>query len=163
MSNMVHLEHPFEPIYDAESSILILGTMPSVKSREAGFYYANPRNAFWRIIASICGCTVPATDDDKKQMLLKNHIALWDVCKKCDIKGSDDSSIKNEVPTDIPGLLRKTSIRTIYANGTKAFDQYNKLVKPQTHMDIILLPSTSPAYCKINEQEKLKIWTETIK
>lgn len=162
MSDLINVEHPFEPIYDKNSTILILGTMPSVKSRQAGFYYAHPRNAFWRIISDICGCSVPDADEGKKQMLLNNHIALWDVCKNCDIHGSSDSSIRNEIPTDIPRLINEASIRKIYANSHTAAKQYNKLVRPQTNMDIVELPSTSPAYCRISEEEKKKIWKEAI-
>lgn len=113
MGKQEHIEHPFEPIYDSESTILILGTMPSVKSREAGFYYANPRNSFWRIIAYICDEAVPATDDEKRELLHRNHIAIWDVCKSCSIRNSDDSSIKDVVLTDIPSLLKKTKIKRI--------------------------------------------------
>ena len=162
MSDFVNVEHPFEPIYDENSTILILGSMPSVKSREAGFYYAYKGNAFWRIIADICGCPVPDTNEEKKKLLLNNHIAIWDVCKNCDIQGSSDSSIKNEIPTDIPGLLKRAPIQKIYANGKTAAKEYNVLIKPQTGMDIITLPSTSPRYGKITEQDKKRIWKETI-
>lgn len=169
MNNLVNVEHPFEPIYDENSTILILGSMPSVKSRKAGFYYAHRGNAFWRIIAEICKCPVPDTTEEKRRLLLKNHIAIWDVCKNCDIKGSSDNSIKNAIPTDIPGLLKRAPIQKIYANGQKAANQYDKFVKSQTGMDIILLISSSGARnydrktkMKITEQEKIKIWKETI-
>ena len=158
-----------EPIYDENSTILILGTMPSVKSRKAGFYYAHEGNAFWRIISYICDYPVPDTVDAKKELLLDNHIAIWDVCKNCDIEGSKDSSIKNEIPADIPRLLEEAPIKRIYANGQKAAKQYKKFVQQQTGIDIIPLVSSSSAYNhnkktgeKITEQEKKKIWKETI-
>lgn len=162
MRELEKVEHPFAPVYDENATILILGTLPSVQSRKAGFYYGNPRNAFWRIMASVCGCPAPESVEAKKEMLLRHHIALWDVCQSCDIRGSSDSSIRNEVPADIPSLLQKTSIQRIYANSRKAAEQYDRLVKPQTHLDIITLPSTSPAYCAISEQEKLRVWKEKI-
>lgn len=161
MNNLIKVENPFEPIYDENSTILILGSIPAVKSRKEGFYYSDPRNAFWEIISYICGDPVPNTNEDKKQMLLDNHIAIWDVCKSCDIKGSNDSSIKNETPTDIPELLKKAPIQRIYANGQRAAEQYNKFVKSQTGMDIIQLVSSSGAR-GIAKQEKKRIWKETI-
>ena len=168
MSNVTNVEHPFEPIYNENSTILILGTIPSVKSRKTGFYYAHGGNAFWRIIAYICDYPVPDTVDAKKKLLLDNHIAIWDVCKNCDIEGSKDSSIKSEIPADIPGLLKKAPIKRIYANGQKAAKQYKKFVQQQTGIDIIPLASSSGAYNhkksgeKITEQDKKKIWKEKI-
>lgn len=162
MAELSNIEHPFEPIYDENSTILILGTMPSVKSRAVGFYYGNPRNAFWRIIAYICNTSIPTTVEEKTELLLKNHIAIWDVCKSCDIKNSDDNSIRNAVPTDIPGLIEKTKIKRIYANSQKAAKQYDKFVKKDTGIDIVTLPSTSPAYCSVTEEYKMQEWKKLI-
>lgn len=169
MSDLINVENPFEPIYDENSTILILGSLPAVKSRKKGFYYSDSRNAFWEIISYVCGCSVPNTNEDKKQMLLNNHIAIWDICKSCDIKGSSDSSIKNETPTDIPKLLKKAPIQKIYANGKTAADIYNELVKPQTGIDIIRLVSSCNAQnydkktkIRITKQDKKRIWKETI-
>lgn len=162
MAELSNVEHPFEPIFDADSTILILGTMPSVQSRKAGFYYANPRNSFWRIIAHICNAPVPMTDNEKKQLLYENHIAIWDVCKSCDIRNSDDNSIRNTVPTDIPSLIKKTKIKRIYANSQKAAKQYDKFVKKDTDIEIVTLPSTSPAYCSVTEEYKMHEWKRLI-
>lgn len=162
MAELSKIEHPFEPIYDENSTILILGTMPSVKSRETGFYYGHPRNAFWRILAHICNEPVPQTIEEKKNLLYRNHIAIWDVCRSCDIRNSDDSSIRNAVPADIPGLLKRTRIKKIYANSKKAAQQYDRLVKKYTKIDIITLPSTSPARCNITEEYKMQVWKQLI-
>lgn len=162
MAELSNIEHPFEPIYDENSTVLILGTMPSVKSRQAGFYYANPRNAFWRLIAHICDAPVPMTVEEKKELLHKNHIAIWDVCKSCDIKNSDDSTIKNAVPTDIPSLIKKTKIKRIYGNSKKAADQYNRYVRKDIGIDIVPLTSSSSASCRVNEEYKKQEWKELI-
>lgn len=138
-------KHTFGPVYNKESKILILGSFPSVKSREGGFYYHHPQNRFWKVISSLYGEETPCSLEEKKAILLRNHIAIWDVIDRCDIEGSSDSSIKNVVPADIAGLLKKTSIQKIYANGNKAYELYQKYCFPVTKHDIIKLPSTSPA------------------
>jgi hypoxanthine-DNA glycosylase len=140
-----HVQHTFEPVYDDNSQILILGTFPSVKSREQHFYYGHPQNRFWKVIAEITGDMVPGTIEEKKQLLLKNSIAVWDVIQSCDITGSSDSSIRNVVPNDIPGLLAKTNIKVIAANGAKAAALYNKYILEKTGLPIVTMPSTSPA------------------
>lgn len=162
MTEVQRVEHPFEPIYDADSTILILGTMPSVKSRKDGFYYANPRNAFWRIIAYICEESVPTTVEEKTDLLIRNHIAIWDVCKSCDIEKSKDSSIKNTIPTDIPNLIKRTKIKRIYANGETAAKQYDKYVKKDIGLDIVTLISSSSARTAFTENDKMKNWKNLI-
>ena len=117
-----HIVHSFEPVYDKASEILILGTLPSVKSRENNFYYGHKQNRFWKVLATLLKEPVPHTIEEKKAMLLAHRIALWDVIQSCDIKGSSDSSIKNVQPTDIGMILEKTNITRIYANGNKAKD-----------------------------------------
>lgn len=140
-----HVVHSFEPVYNSDSKILILGTLPSVKSRENHFYYGHKQNRFWKLLARICEEDVPETIEEKKAMLLRNHIAIWDVIYSCDIQGSSDSSIKNVVPTDLKQVLASSSITQIYANGNKAGALYKKYQQSNTNMDIIVLPSTSPA------------------
>ena len=108
-----YVEHPFPPLYDGTSRILILGSFPSVKSREQLFFYGHPQNRFWKVLAKLLGWEEPVTIEDKKKMLLDHRIAIWDVLESCDIQGSSDSSIKNPVAADIPGLLQKTNIRRI--------------------------------------------------
>lgn len=142
---MNQIQHTIEPIYNKQSQILILGSFPSVKSREAGFFYHHPQNRFWKVIASLTGQEVPLTVEEKKDMLLTNGIALWDVISSCEIKGSSDSSITNVVPADLSLILGKCNIKQIYINGNKAYDLYQKYCYPLTQIEALKLPSTSPA------------------
>ena len=140
-----HIVHSFEPVYDKDSEILILGTLPSVKSRENNFYYGHKQNRFWKVLAILLKEPVPDTIEEKKAMLLAHRIALWDVIQSCDIKGSSDSSIKNVQPTDIGMILEKTNMTQIYANGNKAGQLYKRYQFPVTGIEATVLPSTSPA------------------
>ena len=140
-----HIVHSFEPVYDKASEILILGTLPSVKSRENNFYYGHKQNRFWKVLATLLKEPVPDTIEEKKAMLLAHRIALWDVIQSCDIKGSSDSSIKNVQTTDIGMILEKTNITRIYANGNKAGQLYKRYQFPVTGIEAMVLPSTSPA------------------
>jgi len=134
----------FRPVYDSNSKILVLGTFPSVKSREAKFYYQHPRNRFWNVISEIVQKKEYETIEDMRKMLIDNNIALWDVIESCEITGSSDSSIKNIVPADLSIILDNANIKKIYANGDKAFKIYMKYAYPITKREIIKLPSTSP-------------------
>lgn len=151
--------HPFSPIYDANSRVLILGTFPSVKSREGEFYYHHPQNRFWRVISGLLGEEHPITIEDKKQLLLRNRIALWDVIHSCEITGSSDSSIRNVVTNDIDSLLKQVRIREIFANGGTAFRLYMKYINPVTGRDIIQLPSTSPANAACSLEQLMSRWS----
>ena len=137
--------HEFPPVYDENSEILILGSFPSVKSREMQFFYGHPQNRFWKVLAQVLNETVPQTIPEKKEMLLRHHIALWDVIASCDIAGSSDSSIKNVVPADIAKILKESSVQRIYANGDKAYRLYKKYCEKETGKKAEKLPSTSPA------------------
>lgn len=137
--------HNIEPVYDRESSILILGSFPSVKSRETGFFYGHPQNRFWTLLSGILECGKPETIEEKKRMLLENKIAVWDVIAKCDITGSGDSSIKNAEPNDILFLINESNISKIFCNGKTSFKLYKKYIEPVTHIEAQCLPSTSPA------------------
>lgn len=139
------LIHPIKPVYDKNSRILILGSFPSVKSREEGFFYGHAQNRFWRVIAYVYGKEIPETIGEKKVLLLENNIAVWDVIHSCEINGSSDSSIKNVVPNDISDLLSETSIEKIFVNGKKAFQLYRKYIEPRVSREAVCLPSTSPA------------------
>ncbi|HHT92517.1 MAG TPA: DNA-deoxyinosine glycosylase [Clostridia bacterium] len=141
------VRHPYEPVFNIDSKVLILGTVPSVASRKYGFYYTHPQNRFWKVLSSILNEEFPDTIEKKTDMLLKNHIALWDVLKETQIKGSSDSSIKNPKPNDINRILNSTDIKAIFTTGKKAFELYNKLCYPKTKFKAICLPSTSPANC----------------
>lgn len=159
---LTHVEHTFSPVWDQRSRILILGTLPSVKSRENNFYYGHPRNRFWKLIAELTGTPIPNTIEEKKAMLLQNRIALWDVVQSCDIHGSSDASISNVVPTDISALLSKAHIVRIYANGATAFQLYNKYCLSDTGQEIIKLPSTSPANAAFGFERLLEEWRQIL-
>ena len=137
--------HNIPPVFDENSRVLILGSFPSVKSREGMFFYHHPQNRFWRVLAAVLGEELPATIAEKRAMCLKHHIALWDTIARCDIAGASDTSIKNAVPNDIGRLLRESKIERIFATGGKSAELYRKLVEPRTHVPITQLPSTSPA------------------
>ena len=121
-----HVSHDFEPVFDENSKVLILGTFPSVKSRENQFYYGHPQNRFWKVIAGLTESEVPQTIEEKKKLLLEHGIAIWDVIESCDIIGSSDSSIKNVVPADIERVVANSKIQNIYANGGTAKKLYEK-------------------------------------
>lgn len=142
------VEHTFEPVFDSNSKILILGTMPSPKSRENGFYYGHPQNRFWRVMAEILNEPVPENNTERKNLMLSHNIALWDVLKACTIDGADDSSIKNPVPNDIDGLVSQTQIKAIFTTGKKAYQLYNRFCADKVGINAISLPSTSPANCR---------------
>lgn len=161
-SRYSHVEHTFEPVYDENSEILILGTFPSVKSREQNFYYGHPQNRFWKVLAKLTEEEVPETIEEKKAMLLKHHIAVWDVVESCDIIGSSDSSIKNVVPADLRRVLEGSSIRKIFANGDKAYRLYKKYCQEETGREAVKLPSTSPANAIFPLDRLTEIWGEAI-
>ncbi len=152
------MEHLFEPVFDKNSKVLILGTFPSVKSRDAGFYYYHPQNRFWKVIAVLTKERFPETIDEKKEILLAHGIAVWDVIKSCDIQGSSDSSIKNVVPADLSVIIECADIKQIYANGGKAFELYQKYSKDKTGQEIVKLPSTSPANASCSLEKLLLEW-----
>lgn len=155
--------HPIEPVYDKNSKILILGSFPSVKSREAEFFYAHPQNRFWRVLAAVCKEEIPDTIEEKKNFLLKNNIAVWDVIHSCEIAGSSDSSIKNVVPNDLSEILSNSRIKRIYVNGKKAFALYNKYIKKKTGLEAVCLPSTSPANASWSLERLIEVWNDFMK
>ncbi|WP_346704060.1 DNA-deoxyinosine glycosylase [uncultured Agathobaculum sp.] len=143
--NLQTVVHTIPPLYDSHSRVLLLGSIPSPKSREAGFFYAHPQNRFWRVLAAVLGEEVPQTIEEKRAMCLKHHVALWDTIARCDIAGASDTSIRNAVPNDIGKLVRESEITRIFATGGKSAELYRKLIEPQLHIPIMQLPSTSPA------------------
>lgn len=157
------LRHPILPVYEEESRILILGSFPSVKSREQKFFYGHPQNRFWKVLASVTKEAVPQNTEEKKSLLLRNHIAVWDVIASCEIAGSSDSSIKNVVPNDLTLLLHQAKIQKIYTNGAKAFELYQKFSFSQTGMEAVKLPSTSPANAAYSLDRLVSIWEREIK
>ncbi len=154
--------HTFDPVWDKQSEILILGTFPSVKSRENHFYYGHPQNRFWKLLANIYQETAPETIDEKKSLLLRHRLAVWDVISQCDIIGSSDSSIRNVIPCDIASLLARTSIRTILANGAKAYELYKKYQLPATGRNAHKLPSTSPANAAWSLERLKNAWSAVL-
>lgn len=153
MMGTERITHAFSPVFDSESRILVLGTMPSPKSRELGFYYSHPRNRFWPVLAEIFGEKVSGTPEEKQDFCLRNKIALWDVLKECDIEGASDSSIKNAVPNDMRMIFEKAPIKAVFTTGTTAAKLYKKFIEPETKVPAITLPSTSPANAKIKFDE----------
>ena len=158
-----HVSHDFEPVFDENSKVLILGTFPSVKSRENQFYYGHPQNRFWKVIAGLTESEVPQTIEEKKKLLLGHGIAIWDVIESCDIIGSSDSSIKNVVPADIESVVANSKIQNIYANGGTAKKLYEKYSQKKTGREIIGLPSTSPANAAYSLERLLECWQEVKK
>ena len=157
-----HIVHGFEPVYDKNSRLLILGSLPSVMSREQNFYYGHPQNRFWKVIAAITGEALPQTITEKKELLLRNRIAVWDVIAECDIEGSSDQSIKNVVPTDLSVILRCAPVTAIYTNGSTASRIYRKYQFPLTGIETVQLPSTSPANAAWSLDRLIKEWGEKI-
>lgn len=151
-------KHPIAPIFDNSSKILILGSFPSVKSREEGFFYGHPQNRFWKVLATVLEVDVPTTIEAKKRMLLDNNIAVWDVINSCDIEGSSDSSIKNVVANDLSVILETADIKQIYVNGKKAEQMYKKYIFPQIKREAICLPSTSPANAAWSLYKLVESW-----
>lgn len=143
-----YVSHPLEPIFDSNSRVLLLGTMPSPKSRENGFYYAHPQNRFWRVLEAVVG--EPFGDDapTRRRELLRHRIALWDVLSSCVIDGAADSSIRSAAANDISLILHAAPIRAVFTTGSTAAKLYRRLCLPETGMAAISLPSTSPANCR---------------
>jgi len=163
MQGYEHVTHTFEPIFNKESRILILGSFPSVKSRENNFYYGHPQNRFWKVLAQIFEKEVPQTIEEKKMFLLEHQIAVWDVIESCTIIGSSDSSIKDVVVNDFSKVLENSRIETIYVNGGKAYELYHKYAEKETGIPAVKLPSTSPANAAWNLDRLCEAWKVIMK
>lgn len=153
-------QHCFEPVYDRNSTVLILGTFPSKRSRADGFYYSHPRNRFWPLLAAICSQPLPLSPSEKRALLIKKHIALYDAAFSCYIEGSSDSSIKNVIPTDLNPIFKTANIRAVAANGKKAAELYARF--NPTLPAATVLPSTSPANAAWTMDMLIKIWSDFI-
>lgn len=156
------LFHTFPPLYNKDSKILILGSFPSVKSREAQFFYGHPQNRFWKVMAAVLQEKVPVTIEEKKKMLLSHGIALWDVIESCTIQGSSDSSIKNVVVNDFSEILKQSLVTRIFVNGGKAFELYEKYAREKTGIPAVKLPSTSPANAAWKLERLEAAWKELL-
>lgn len=150
--------HPIEPVYNSESKILILGSFPSVKSREENFYYAHPQNRFWKIISMIFDEEIPITIDDKISILLKNKIALWDVINSCEIYRSSDSTIKNVVPNDISRIIYSSKVNLVVLNGQTSGKYFQRFFNKSLEISSIILPSTSPANASFSIDALYQNW-----
>ncbi len=160
---MNHVIHPIKPQYDNNSRILILGSFPSVKSREVGFFYGHPQNRFWRVLSAVFDDECPETIPQKREFLLRNRVALWDVIASCDIIGSSDASIRNVVPNDLGVILDNADIEKIFTNGKTAHKLYTKYILPVTGIDATVLPSTSPANAAFSVERLTKEWRSLIR
>ena len=152
------IKHPIPPLYDENSKVLILGSFPSVRSREMLFFYGHPQNRFWRVLSAVLGEKVPVTVDEKRDLLLRRGIALWDVIASCDIEGSADSSIRNAVPNDLTPIFDTADIRAVFVNGKTALRYYEKYQRPLLHREAFCLPSTSPANAAVNMENLVAKW-----
>ena len=150
--------HPIEPVYDENARVLILGSFPSVKSREEMFFYGHPQNRFWRVLAAVCGMELPKTTEEKKQLLLANRIALWDVIASCEIQGSADSTIRNVVPNDLSRILDAAKIQRIFVNGKTSEKYYKKYLQQKLGREAVCLPSTSPANAAWTLEKLIEAW-----
>ena len=160
--NYQHVVHTFGPLYNEDSGILILGSIPSPASREVGFYYGHPRNRFWQMLAELYGMPLPESIEEKKALALSHGLALWDVIEECDIIGASDSSVKNAMPTDIPSLLGKTRIRTILCNGALSKKIYDQYQLPRTGIPAQKMPSTSPANAAWSLERLKEKWGKSL-
>lgn len=154
--------HPIPPVFDRHSKVLVLGSFPSVKSREAQFFYGHPQNRFWKVTSKVFGVPEPKTVEEKKSFLLSHGIAVWDVIASCDITGSSDSSIKNVVPNDLTLILNTAKIHTIFVNGKTAEKYYNKNIKDTIGREAICLPSTSPANAAWSLERLTEAWEQLV-
>lgn len=162
MGEYQHVTQPFEPVYNKDSRILILGSFPSVKSREMGFYYGHPRNRFWKVLSGILEEETPQSVEEKKSMLLRKRVAIYDVIESCDIIGSSDSSIRNVVPADIMGIVENSDIKAVFANGKTSAKLYRKYQDEEIGLPITELPSTSPANAAFSLERLMEIWKQEV-
>ena len=155
-----HVEHGFGPVYDKESRILILGSFPSVKSREQAFYYGHPQNRFWKVLAALADTEVPQTIEEKKGWLYLHHVAVYDVIEACDIEGSSDSSIRNVTPADIRTIITQSNISHIFTNGKLAGKLYRRYQAKTCDLPTMELPSTSPANAAYSLDKLIAAWQD---
>ena len=150
--------HPIPPLFAEDSKTLILGSFPSVKSREAEFFYGHPQNRYWAVVAAVFGCEKPETIEEKKKLVLSNKLAMWDVIGECEIEGSADSTIRNVTANDLSVILKNCPIERIFVNGKTAEKYYNKYTYPKTGIKVICLPSTSPANAAWKLDKLIEAW-----
>ena len=164
MADYQRISHGFEPVFDARSRVLVLGSFPSVLSRENRFYYGNPRNRFWRVMADVLGEAEPSVDDlvGKRAMLLRHGVALWDVVESCEVRGSSDASIRSVIPSDVARITDVAPIRAVLCNGGTAARLYRRWLEPVTGLPAVTLPSTSPANAAWSLPRLTERWGEVL-
>lgn len=150
--------HPFEALYNENSKVLILGSFPSVKSREVSFFYGHPRNRFWKVIPALFGEEEPVTIEKKKELILRRNLALWDSIHSCEITGSSDSSVKNVVPNDISKIIGNSKVSKVFCNGALSHKMYMKYIFPDTKIEAVKLPCTSPANAAYSLDKLIEEW-----
>ena len=153
-----HIVHPFPPLFDRNSRILILGSLPSVKSREQMFFYGHPQNRFWPLIAALFSEAEPRSTEEKKELVLRHGIALWDSIYSCDIIGSGDSSIRNVVPTDLSPIFETADIKKVFCNGGTSWKYYHRYQEKELGIEAQALPSTSPANAAWTMDRLVSAW-----
>lgn len=161
-ANATRVSHPLEPVFDENSRVLILGTMPSPKSRETGFYYNHPQNRFWKVMAALFDAPLPQSNQEKRELVLAHGIALWDVLAECTIEGASDGTIAECVPNDIGRILAKAPIEAIFCTGAKATELYRKYCEARTGMDCTHLPSTSPANASASLEDLVEAYRQIL-
>lgn len=159
---MLHVDHPFPPVVSPQSRVLILGSFPSVKSREEGFFYGHPRNRFWPVLAQVFEEPMPQSIPEKQSLIIRHHLALWDVIASCSIEGSSDASVRDAVPVDIHRIIDTADIRRIICNGALAGKLYRQYLQPQTQIEPVILPSTSPANAAWSLQRLTSVWHDPL-
>ena len=159
MAETANIIHPIPPLYDSDCRILILGSFPSVKSREAMFFYGHPQNRYWTLIAELFDEAVPVTIDEKRELALRHHIAMWDSIHSCTITGSSDSSVRDVVPNDLSVILDNSRVDRIFCNGALSHKMYMKYIYPTTGIKAVKLPSTSPANAAYSMDRLAKEWS----
>ena len=157
-----HVSHEFPAVYDRGSRVLLLGSIPSPKSREVGFYYGHPQNRFWKVLAAVLGEPLPETIPQKKAMLKKHYIALWDVLESCTIVGASDTSIEDAVPNKISELVKATRVERIFCTGATAHRLYQKYCAADVGIDAVKLPSTSPANCAVSFEKLVEAYRKIL-
>ena len=158
----MRIDHPIPPLYGPDSEKLILGSFPSVKSREARFFYGHPQNRFWKILAALCGEDVPKSIEEKTRLVLDHGFALWDVIASCEIVGSSDSSITNAVANDLRPILDGSRVTQIFCNGTTSYRLYGRYIQPMTGIEAVYLPSSSPANAAWSLDRLIETWGEKL-
>lgn len=158
MADTARIVHPIPPLFDENAQALILGSFPSVKSREAMFFYGHPQNRFWRLMALLFEAEVPVTVEEKSRLILENRLALWDTIHSCTITGSSDSSIRDVVPNDLSVILENSRVDRIFCNGATSYRLYQKYIFPQTNLRAVQLPSTSPANAAWSMERLRQAW-----